>query len=98
MSNIENRYVNNIVPNLFLYYYLQLPDPVDLALYANGIMMYSGPFRPFTDPQTQHLIKDILDGYFPSELQARYPDGIPFVVSIFIINPFYSRAACHQGH
>jgi hypothetical protein len=44
-------------------------------------------FRPFTDPQTQHLIKDILDGYFPSELQTRYPDGIPFVVSIFIINP-----------
>lgn len=62
---------------------LKLPDPVDLALYANGIMMYSGPFRPFTDPQTQHLIKDILDGYFPSELQTRYPDGIPFVVKDF---------------
>lgn len=62
---------------------LKLPDPVDLALYANGIMMYNGPFRPFTDPQTQHLIKDILDGYFPSELQTRYPDGIPFVVKDF---------------
>ncbi|CAG2231551.1 unnamed protein product [Mytilus edulis] len=60
---------------------LKMPDPVDLALYANGIMMYSGPFRPFSDPPTQHLLKDILDGYFPSELQTRYPSGIPFVVS-----------------
>ncbi|XP_052088935.1 UBX domain-containing protein 11-like isoform X4 [Mytilus californianus] len=62
---------------------LKMPDPVDLALYANGIMMYSGPFRPFSDPPTQHLLKDILDGYFPSELQTRYPNGIPFVVKDF---------------
>lgn len=62
---------------------LKMPDPVDLAFYANGIMMYNGPFRPYTDPQTKYLIKDIMDGYFPSELQSRYPDGIPFVVKDF---------------
>lgn len=25
-------------------------------------------------------MKDLMDGYFPSELQSRYPDGIPFEV------------------
>ena len=49
-------------------------------LYANGIVMFSGPFRPFTDAETRICIKDIMDGFFPSELQNRYPDGVPFSV------------------
>lgn len=28
----------------------------------------------------QQFIRDICDGYFPSELQAKYPDGVPFQV------------------
>ncbi|KAL3882584.1 hypothetical protein ACJMK2_028914 [Sinanodonta woodiana] len=59
---------------------LKMPDPVNLTLFANGIMLYSGPFRPFSDPLTQQCIQDLTDGYFPSELQSRYPDGIPFNV------------------
>ncbi|KAK3578076.1 hypothetical protein CHS0354_006725 [Potamilus streckersoni] len=59
---------------------LKMPDPVNLTLFANGIMLYSGPFRPFSDPLTQQCIQDLTDGYFPSELQNRYPDGIPFNV------------------
>ena len=58
-----------------------MPDSVPLTLYANGIMMFSGPFRPYTDKLTQICIKDLMDGYFPSELQERYPDGVPFNVS-----------------
>ena len=27
-------------------------DPVSLTLYSNGIILYDGPFRPFTDPST----------------------------------------------
>ena len=42
--------------------------------------MFNGPFRPFTEPTTQQCIQDIMDGYFPTELQDRYPDGVPFVV------------------
>lgn len=54
--------------------------------YANGIMLFSGPFRPFSDPVTQQCVQDIHDGYFPSELQTKFPDGVPFVVSsIFVI-------------
>ena len=27
-------------------------EPVPLTLYKNGIVMFQGPFRPFTDPST----------------------------------------------
>lgn len=59
---------------------LKVRDPVPLCLYANGILMFGGPFRPYSDPVTQQCMQDIMDGYFPSELQSRYPDGIPFEV------------------
>ena len=65
-----------------------MPDPVQLTLYANGILMFEGPFRPFTDPSTQTCIQDIMDGYFPGELQKRYPDGVPFIVSLVDGVPF----------
>lgn len=54
---------------------------MQLTLYSNGIVMFSGPFRPFDDHMTQDLVKDILDGYFPSELQGRFPEGVPFKVT-----------------
>ncbi|XP_067676082.1 UBX domain-containing protein 11-like [Haliotis asinina] len=60
---------------------LRIQDPVPLTLYANGIMLFNGPFRPFSDPETQLCVKDLSDGYFPSELQNRYPDGVPFKVT-----------------
>ncbi|KAK3098430.1 hypothetical protein FSP39_019390 [Pinctada imbricata] len=60
---------------------LKMPDAVPLTLYANGIVMYSGPFRPYNDPSTQQCMQDIMDGYFPTELQKRYPDGVPFAIS-----------------
>ena len=59
---------------------LKAPEAVPLTLYANGILMFSGPFRPYTDDTTQRCIQDLEDGYFPSELQERYPDGVPIKV------------------
>ncbi|XP_025134472.1 UBX domain-containing protein 11 isoform X8 [Bubalus bubalis] len=56
-------------------------EPIPLRLYRNGIVMFDGPFRPFHDPSTQRCLRDILDGFFPSELQWLYPDGVPFKVS-----------------
>ncbi|XP_032969148.1 UBX domain-containing protein 11 [Rhinolophus ferrumequinum] len=56
-------------------------EPIPLKLYRNGIMMFDGFFRPFHDPSTQRCLRDILDGFFPSELQCLYPDGVPFKVS-----------------
>ena len=33
----------------------------------------------------QQYVRDVMDGYFPSELQKRYPDGIPIQVGFSII-------------
>uniref|UniRef100_A0A8C2NE52 UBX domain-containing protein 11 n=1 Tax=Capra hircus TaxID=9925 RepID=A0A8C2NE52_CAPHI len=60
---------------------LRTLEPIPLRLYRNGIVMFDGPFRPFHDPSTQRCLRDILDGFFPSELQRLYPDGVPFKVS-----------------
>ncbi|KAI4876593.1 hypothetical protein NFI96_014818 [Prochilodus magdalenae] len=59
---------------------LTQPDPVPLWLYKNGIVMFSGPFRSYQDPRTQRCMQDLMDGYFPSELQERFPDGVVFQV------------------
>ncbi|XP_054658195.1 UBX domain-containing protein 11 isoform X1 [Grus americana] len=60
---------------------LRQPEPLPLTLYQNGIVMFNGPFRPYEDPSAQQCLQDIMDGYFPSELQTRYPDGIPLQVT-----------------
>ncbi|XP_010083552.1 PREDICTED: LOW QUALITY PROTEIN: UBX domain-containing protein 11, partial [Pterocles gutturalis] len=60
---------------------LRQPEPLSLTLYQNGIVMCNGPFRPYEDPSTQQCLQDIMDGYFPSELQTRYPDGVPLQVT-----------------
>ncbi|NXY91601.1 UBX11 protein, partial [Alcedo cyanopectus] len=54
---------------------LREPRPLPLTLYQNGILFH-GAFRPYEDPSTQQCLQDITDGYFPSELQLLYPDGI----------------------
>ncbi|XP_072890400.1 UBX domain-containing protein 11 isoform X2 [Hemitrygon akajei] len=60
---------------------LKRPDPIPLTLFRNGIVLFNGPFRSFSQPLTQQCMQDIMDGYFPSELQSRYPNGIPIKVT-----------------
>ncbi|KAJ0000237.1 hypothetical protein NQD34_012079 [Periophthalmus magnuspinnatus] len=55
-------------------------EPVELWLYRNGIVMFDGPFRTYREQKTQQFMQDLMDGYFPSELQERFPDGVPFEV------------------
>ncbi|XP_061531779.1 UBX domain-containing protein 11 [Phycodurus eques] len=55
-------------------------DPVQLKLYSNGIVMFNGPFRSYQENSTQQCMQDLMEGYFPSELQGRFPDGVPFEV------------------
>ena len=45
-------------------------------LYSNGLLLFDGPFRPYSDPATCRCVHDLMDGYFPAELQARYPGGM----------------------
>ncbi len=57
---------------------VQSMDVIPLTLYKNGLVLFQGPFRPYSHPATQQLCADLADGYFPSELQSSYPDGVPF--------------------
>ncbi|XP_076456956.1 UBX domain-containing protein 11-like [Babylonia areolata] len=59
---------------------LKRQEHVPITFYANGMMMFEGPFRPYTEPTAVQCVQDFLDGYFPSELQLRYPEGVPFSV------------------
>ena len=43
--------------------------------------MFQGPFRPFSDHTTRQCVQDLMDGYYPSELQVRYPNGVPFLLT-----------------
>ncbi|KAM9353454.1 UBX domain-containing protein 11 [Symphorus nematophorus] len=60
--------------------HLAKKDPIQLSLYSNGIVMFDGPFRSYQEDSTQRCMQDLMDGYFPSELQERFPDGVPFEV------------------
>ncbi|XP_030850637.1 UBX domain-containing protein 11-like [Strongylocentrotus purpuratus] len=42
--------------------------------------MFNGPFRSYDEPETQQCMQDLTGGYFPTELQSRYPDGVPIKV------------------
>ncbi|NWX93629.1 UBX11 protein, partial [Nothoprocta ornata] len=55
---------------------LRQPQSLPLTLYQDGIVMGEGPFRAYEEPSTQQYLQDIMDGYFPSELQPHYPNGI----------------------
>uniref|UniRef100_A0A3B4UXL2 UBX domain-containing protein 11 n=1 Tax=Seriola dumerili TaxID=41447 RepID=A0A3B4UXL2_SERDU len=57
-------------------------EPIQLRLYSNGIVMFDGPFRSYQEHSTQQCMRDLMDGYFPSELQERFPDGVPFEVCL----------------
>jgi len=51
-------------------------DALALTCYRNGMWMKGGPLRPYTMPQAQAFLNDILEGYFPYELKEQYPDGV----------------------
>ena len=50
---------------------------VNIFIYCR---LFSDVHPLFLEPLTQQFIRDILDGFFPSELQKRFPDGVPFNV------------------
>ena len=55
-------------------------EKVPLAIFKDGIFIRRGPFRPYSDSETQRFVSDVLDGYFPPEFKDEYPDGIIFDV------------------
>uniref|UniRef100_A0A3Q3LJ82 UBX domain-containing protein 11 n=1 Tax=Labrus bergylta TaxID=56723 RepID=A0A3Q3LJ82_9LABR len=71
-------------------------DPIQLSLYNNGIVMFQGPFRSYEEQSTQQCMQDLMDGYFPAELQERFPDGVPFEVHDRRHEEFNSRLPWSQ--
>ena len=49
-------------------------------LYISGIMLFRGPFRPYTSDNARSFIADVMDGYFPAEFKDKYPDGVAFEI------------------
>jgi hypothetical protein len=37
-------------------------DPVNLVLYSDGLQIHSLPAKPFDDPATANVLKDVMDG------------------------------------
>lgn len=58
----------------------ELPPSEPVVMYRNGLMVRSGPFRPFSAPSAQQFVRDVIDGFFPEEFKQRYPDGVPLDV------------------
>lgn len=61
-------------------------EDLDLALYADGILLGRGPFRSI--PHCYQFLRDLQDGFFPTELQSRFPQGLLFRLKDFHTQPF----------
>jgi hypothetical protein len=46
------------------------------TIFADGIMVRRGPFRPYTEVKTRAMVEDLLDGWLPSEWQDAFPNGV----------------------
>jgi len=50
---------------------------VNIFFFKNGLIIKGFPFYPYYSKEAQSVLSDILDGYFPYDLKAQYPDGVP---------------------
>ncbi|XP_026824283.1 uncharacterized protein LOC105275418 [Ooceraea biroi] len=74
------------------------PSCMAIKFYKNGMTVKGGALRSYDDPTTSSFIRDILDGYFPSELQKEYPDGVPFMVEDCRIELYAGDSFPGQGY
>ncbi len=54
---------------------------VPLVIFEDGLLLWNGPLRPFSDPACITFLHDVMDGFFPSEFKREYPDGVVFQVT-----------------
>jgi UBX domain-containing protein 11 len=55
---------------------LEEAEMIPMTVWKNGFMLWRGPFREVDSELAQTFLRDVLDGYFPSELKERYPQGV----------------------
>jgi hypothetical protein len=51
------------------------PPLVPVTVFADGFMLYRGPFRSFGVDSNDHFARQVMAGFLPLELQERYTDG-----------------------
>ena len=51
-------------------------NSIKMTFYKNGLMIKRGPFRYAGSDSYTSVVRDIVDGYFPSEFQDENPDGV----------------------
>lgn len=54
--------------------------PLPLIFFADGLKLGDRAFQQFNSPTSQHLIRDILEGYFPYVLKDDFPNGVELKV------------------
>jgi len=55
---------------------LEDAEHVPVTVWRDGFMLWRGPFRAAPSAEAQSFLRDVLDGFFPSELKGAYPDGV----------------------
>ena len=49
---------------------------ITIVFYRNGMRVNEGPFRSTNSDLYTTFVRDIMDGYFPSEFRIQYPEGV----------------------
>ncbi len=64
------------------------PAPVSVAFFRNGFRLDrggggggDGRLRAYAERASRAFLRDLRDGFFPSELQGEYPDGVPLLAA-----------------
>lgn len=56
-------------------------DRIPVRIFRDGILIKRGPFCKHDSEGYQKFVRDVVDGYFPSEFRAEYPDGVVMEVT-----------------
>lgn len=51
-------------------------EPLPLGFFSNGIAIKGYKFYPYKSKESLHILSDLVDGYFPYVLKAKYPNGV----------------------
>ena len=73
---------------------------IPFTVFADGFMLYRGPFRPFDGDEARDFTAQVMAGYLPHELQLRHPDGLVFEIHDLTAETHaaaHARAAASTG-
>ena len=56
---------------------------IPVSVFADGFMLYRGPFQPFGTAEATPFLAQAMAGYLPHELVQRHPRGFAFEVHDF---------------